>query len=616
MLAGFGCLAFTAQAQVLDDTTKIIYGPSTTRYILEEDLRNDLDKVYTLDSTVSSFHRYDFVEKTDVPYQDLGNLGTAMQPVFYNQPDELGQHSGFNSFSAFGFDPNSIRYFNTRSPYTYLDYVQGGGRKRQMLRTGISRNIIPEWNVGLDYQRMTSLRQIGVPQQRDLDKLMDNHAVVVHTNYVSKDRKYRVLLNYTHMNHLMYESGGILPTVGDSIDDLFDYELEMVRLGPQARTRDLRNGWHLYQQYKLNKGGGIQIYHLLERKRQRNSYSDPAVFSADTSVFNPNGGIYQDTLLSDSATSHRITYTAIENTLGLKGRLSGFQYGLYVKRRDLSYKTPYESFDFDNVENYGGGSLRYDFSERSYITAQAEGRLARDYFLRVEYINRWFTAEHRRMFYSPTLLQQFYSGNHFSWNNDFNLTTSDRTTVSANLKLGTTLEFKPFVENTLIGNYIYYNQEAVPQQTPGVINILAAGTSLSLRVGRFHTDNMFRYTTVAGPDVIRMPAMYWTGKFYYQATLFKGALPMQAGFDVRWHSPYLADAYMPVTSQFYLQDNFIVDPYPVVNVFINARIKRVSLFARFTHANQGLERNGYFVTPYYVGQQRIFEFGVRWSFFD
>ena len=35
-----------------------------------------------------------------------------------------------------------------------------------------------------------------------------------------------------------------------------------------------------------------------------------------------------------------------------------------------------------------------------------------------------------------------------------------------------------------------------------------------------------------------------------------------------------------------------------------------------TNVLQNLEAEGYFTTPYYTGQRRIFDFGVNWMFFD
>ena len=69
-------------AQILDDSTELVYGPTTTKYIFEQDILNDDIQYFNVDTTISSFEKQSFVEKNDHKYQDLGGLGTALFPVF------------------------------------------------------------------------------------------------------------------------------------------------------------------------------------------------------------------------------------------------------------------------------------------------------------------------------------------------------------------------------------------------------------------------------------------------------------------------------------------------------------------------------------------------------
>jgi hypothetical protein len=94
------------------------------------------------------------------------------------------------------------------------------------------------------------------------------------------------------------------------------------------------------------------------------------------------------------------------------------------------------------------------------------------------------------------------------------------------------------------------------------------------------------------------------------------ALIGQFGVQVYTPSDYQADAYMPVTQQFYLQNDFIVRRYPVAEVFITADIKNLNVFLKMANVAQDLTAKGYFMTPYYPANQRSFIFGIKWMFFD
>ena len=73
---------------------------------------------------------------------------------------------------------------------------------------------------------------------------------------------------------------------------------------------------------------------------------------------------------------------------------------------------------------------------------------------------------------------------------------------------------------------------------------------------------------------------------------------------------------MPVTQQFYLQNNFLVDRYLVADAFASLRVKRVRILLKMSHINEGLGGLGYYVTPRYLGMQRAFSFGIYWPLFD
>ena len=90
----------------------------------------------------------------------------------------------------------------------------------------------------------------------------------------------------------------------------------------------------------------------------------------------------------------------------------------------------------------------------------------------------------------------------------------------------------------------------------------------------------------------------------------------QIGFEVYYQSRYRALDYSPSTQQFYLQNSFTIRNYPVVDAFISADIKSVTVFLKGAYINQGLLYDGYYTTPYYSGYPRRFQFGLKWNFFN
>ena len=110
----------------IDDSTKVIYGPKSTRYYLEEDVLNNRQTLFSVDTTMDDVHRFTYVQRSQNRYQDLGNLGTPMRPVFVVVPQEIGTQTGFSAFGPYAYQTGSVRYFDTKSPFSDMSLALGG----------------------------------------------------------------------------------------------------------------------------------------------------------------------------------------------------------------------------------------------------------------------------------------------------------------------------------------------------------------------------------------------------------------------------------------------------------------------------------------------------------
>jgi hypothetical protein len=81
---------------------------------------------------------------------------------------------------------------------------------------------------------------------------------------------------------------------------------------------------------------------------------------------------------------------------------------------------------------------------------------------------------------------------------------------------------------------------------------------------------------------------------------------------------------MPAISQFYLQNNFLLNDYILIDLFINVKIRNARLFARMnqinsffgTNAPNIISSSGYYISPGYVAPSNFLTFGVTWMLFD
>ena len=169
--------------------------------------------------------------------------------------------------------------------------------------------------------------------------------------------------------------------------------------------------------------------------------------------------------------------------------------------------------------------------------------------------------------------------------------------------------------NVLDSNSIYWNNEVVPQQIISTVNIFQAELTLNLAYRNVHLDNYFVYQKSSNTN-IRVPEFYLKNSLYYERPIFKKAMLFRIGLDSRFIGSYYANAYQPLLAQFYNQDILKMRYTPMIDVFINAKIKTVRIFLKGNNLLQGVGQKGSYNAFLYPSDERSFKFGVTWRFLD
>jgi len=602
----FCCLSLGvfAQSNIVDDSTKQVYGAYTTYFQSFEDIKYNKDNLQKVDSTIGNMHRFSVVEKHSNKYQNLGNLGTALRPVFYTLPTQVGIRSGFDAYVPYYITAEDIEYFDTKSPYTPLDVVLGG-KGRAVTNVKHTRNITPYWNAGFHFRKINADKQVASFGKGD--NQTSSTAYYLHTDYQSPNGKYRGLFSFTRINHKVYEQGGITIPEGDPVNSYFDPNAN-VNLA-DAQSQDFRIGLNIYNHYKLR--DEFQLYQSFEYIQNRNFYNDnPLGADAD---------FYSQILINPDSTTDQFQTSQVVNEFGIKGDLAKMFYSFFVKFRNVNHFSRYLPNNQQFFENSGGFDLRYDFDSLQFIRSSGEYILGGFYRFGGHYFNKFFTVEYWRTQSRPGIIEDTYFGNHFEWQNNFATPSSDLLKGSLIYK-NKFMRIEPFASITNVKNNIYYDYDQTPSQATGAAQLLSFGLNLDLSIGnKIFWENEGIYTDVTGDDEavnsFRIPELFINSKLYYGSFWFDEKIYIMFGVDGHYKSDLYAPAYNPVLQQFYLQDDFLIPSYVLLDAFIEFQIIHVSVFLKFEHINQKADF-GYFTHPYYIGQPRIFDLGVRWMFFN
>lgn len=615
-------------AQIQDDSTKNVYSAQTTTYILEKDVLENKEKAYNPDTTLQTFYqKSDILYENRHFYQDLSGLATATRPIFYQMPTDIGTRLGMTVYDPYLFKPENIKYYNSKSPYTNLLYVQGT-RRDQIVHFDFTRNVNERWNVGFYYKRMRGDKHF-VASGGSRENYGDHIGFLFHSNYISENKKYQLLYSYAHLNNQVNEIGGVLRSEEDTQNDIFSLEEEEELFGGSTRTWQTQNHQHLFHQYRI--ADEFKIFQVFDYKRIRDNYTDVGI--QNHLEFFPQAqaaGIFN---FNQEETREGTIYRNVESKIGIAGKLEKFNYEAYFKTRLFDYRTSWQDsilsvFDANGLlentfrikrhdiagENFVGGTLFYQFSDSTKLQVRAEYLLANDYLLEANLQSKILTAGFKSVLRAPTLIQNSFISNHFNWQNDFKSTLSNQTfgrlTWQSNW-----FRFSPNASYTLVSDYIYFDENAQATQSPDLLQLLSVGLDLDISFGKFRFSSQSIYTESLGADVFRVPQLFQNLNLYCEDCFLSKLVHTHLGLAFHYKSSYAADAYMPVSKQFHLQNDFWVVGYGILDLYLSAKVKNFRIFGKMYHLNYS-QNESYVTTPNYVGKRRAFIFGINWLFFN
>ncbi|XWN35644.1 MAG: putative porin [Roseivirga sp.] len=625
------------EKKYIDDQPQDVYNPHTTLFTTQANLQHHLEGYKTIaeDTTINGLHRFTFLQRYGNQWQNLGNNGTAAKPIFYVLPSRIGATPGFYVYDIYFRSPEQFRYYDTKSPYSHMYVV--------LARFGSflgdichSRNVTPNWNIGASFRHMMTDIE-WIPRRVPGDRNVISNGLDLFTHYRTDDESYQFLAHALLMDHRVRETGGIhKPGI------VYLPEKKLIksngiesRLYGEAETNDTRKRFHLYHQWMWSEPLGA--YHELQLQQVQHLSKFPRRLGNDWLRPEEESKTASQEAAQGDALEHTTDVWHAHNELGCKGDWQDLFYSGYYRHKNITLKQREEKDNQDLHEHYLGLRTRYNvLGGTDFVHLSGEYMFEGLYKARLAYEHPLFDLACERVKFKPPFLAQHYHYYHRRWDNEFIPPTA--TQLSGGLRLEAPVAaLRPHASLTWVQNHIYFQHFykdkkgyehkswqrrytiAEPKQDPKYFYVVALGTDLNFSLGfNFHWDNELTLTKAMGPSakIFRMPIFLANSKLYYARTTEEDNAALETGIDVHWKASYKADAYDPVTQQFYLQDEFDVFSYPVFDLFFNFRIKSFNAFIRVSHVNEYLFARSYFVTPLYPGQYRALDIGINWLFFD
>lgn len=604
VFAGLVCIQ-SVSAQILNDSAQNIYGPEQTLITKVRNIRLSDYQYRPVDTALTEFHRFHLIKQLNNKYQDLGNHGTAMHPIFFQLPAMVGASFGFNAYDPYFKKMDEFTLYDVRSPFTHLNPVFAGAGRSTVDAT-YTRNVNEFWNLGMNFGTIRMDKQLAARGRGDRNVVSNFYDVFTH--YSDSAQRYQAVLIFSRNFHDVAESGGIVSPELDPESEFFQYRDSRVML-TTAGSSELRQNFYIYQEYMLKPLLGV----FTQWERQNR-----VVKFTDITAGQERRGFYPAFLIDPNSTTDRNKFSQNDLSAGIKGDKNNLFYSVYYRNRQLAYQPRYLS-EQRVTEHYLGGDIRLQLDDRLRLDAGAEIMQLGNYRIygRLKILD--FEAEASTSLSAPSFLMQRYFGNHFFWENNFGNMAAEQLSASYTLRTSR-FHARPKVSATRVGSYLYWAENMMPAQGTGSALILSPGLDFKVSLAnKIYFDADIIYTQISGEDadLFRIPTLFGNGMLYYSNTLYDGRIGLHLGFDLHYKSAWYAQAYNPILQQFYLQNDFEVPAYMWADFVAVFKVNRTRIFAKVTHINQGLmPEEGYFITPFYTGLPRIFDIGLSWMFFD
>ena len=590
---------------ILDDSTKTVYGMTTSRYMSKNNFLSGDTTFITLDSSLTNIEKVSFDEINHFTYQSLGNIGTPLNNIFNYNTSTFSLTSGINSLDNYYLVSSQPKFYDTKSPYIDLSLFFGGNG-RSMVDFVFSRNINKNWNIGFDIHRISADKQVAASKAKG-DKNIKSSLFKLFIYHKSEDKKLTLYSDFVSFRHQILGNGGV-DVVSDSLPlEFFIYNDFSTRLN-SVENLERRKRLNAFINYKLV--DGLEIYNDLKYNTQQVDYLDENYVE--------NTAFYNNFFLNNTFTSDSIKIKSLDNRVGIRGLLGDVNYNFYANYKTFNYRytDDLESNKFN--EFYLGGILNLSKSQFD-ILADFKLKTTGDYSFLGKIESKILDVSYYSGLHVPTIFQTSYSGNHFVWNNEFN--SSFINSLEADLKVSSKyILFSPFIRLTSVKDYIYFSNERLPTQHNEVLfnNQFGVNFNFNLFNKIINLESRYSYNTVSksSGDILSIPKHHLYSRLYYSGQWFDNSIPVQFGVNAYLMSEYYGNAYEPSLQTFYIQNNFLLERNLRLNLFYAMQVQNFRVFLKMTHFSQFDKFDGYFVTPYYPAQKKVLDLGVKWYFFN
>jgi hypothetical protein len=573
--------------------------------------------------TLKKYYKFNYLRKDNLEKLKFSNFGQSYNSLTYGYEKSSLPFSSFSSKQHAYLKSSEVKYYKVPTPLTELLFksVMKQGQFTDVL---FSTNTSENFNFSISFKGMRSLGNY----QNILSGLKKFRFT---SNYNSINEKYKFKTHYVSQNFENRENGGLTNSSVDNFeseDNLFSERSKLSVKFEDAISHFLSKRFFLDHQFRVlksKKNNSLFIGHIFEYETTYNAFEQ----NNPTPFYGSSATPINDKTQIKTMSNKFYTYLSSKFFGNIKVSYLNYNYNYLTNALSSS------ELGFNENEN----SISFEL-ENTIFNHELRGKLEKNLFgdRLGDLINIVLVSQNKNFNYSlgfntlnkhPGLYFELFESNYseIRWANKLNSVKINNINLEFNSRTFGSLNF----DFTKIDNFTYFDLKdkstlnddqdlkIIPKvnQHTNSINYLKLKWQKEFKFGKFGLDNTFIFQNVdQDQNILNLPNYIFRNTIYFSDHVFKRAMFLQTGLTFKYFSKYYANEYNPLISSFHVQNDKKIGNFPMIDVFVNARIKRTRLFLKAEHINSTITGNNFYSTPSYPYRDFIIRFGLIWNFFN
>ncbi len=579
--------------------------------------------------TIDDEYRHNYLRKDIFGLLPFVNDGHTYTTLDYSR-------TRFSPYPEFGYtgkhfnylEVEDINYYSVATPLTEL-YFKTVMEQGQSVDALVAVNTSEQFNFSVAYKGIRSLGKY-------INQLTSAGNFRFTTSYHTKGNRYALNAHYAGQDMLNGENGGITnPEDFESKDKDFKQRQRLEVYLRDAKTFLKGKRLFIDHAFRVNSGAGsnnLYVTHQFNYETKFFEYNQANVTSEIRDRFYNYFGNASAQGLND-----QVRYNRLYNKVGAmyeNATLGRFQFFVDDFQYNYYYNSVYVFPDRvvpgkinDKINSLGG---QYELRKNRWNAQLLYSNAITDQSLthidaKATYSYNDRNALHLRYQKINKLPNHIYNLHqstftHYIWANNF----KNEKINNIEAHLSTQWAAVSF-QLSNIDDMLYFSNDAKtdtlqlvsPKQYGKSIQYLSLKAAKDFKFGKFGLDNTVLYQKVNQDDnILNVPDLVTRNTLYFNDYFFKKALYLQTGVIFNYFTAYYANNYNPVLAEFFVQDQQKIGGYPMLDFFVNARVRTCRIFFKAEHFNSAWSaRNEFYAAPGNPYRDFVIRFGLVWNFF-